>query len=107
MPAAYFNVLMPTPGTALYAKLKAEDRILNEEEMGRWSGHLCHVRPLWCTPEELEQNVQQMYRQFYSIRSMVNRLPLPTSQATIANWVVNVSERRMARSAGNNDFDTY
>jgi len=35
VPAAYFNVLMPTPGTALYAKLKAEDRILNEEEMGR------------------------------------------------------------------------
>ncbi|MGC2630633.1 MAG: radical SAM protein, partial [Rhodomicrobium sp.] len=99
VPAAYFNVLMPTPGTALYSKLKAEDRILNEEEMGRWPGHLCHVQPLWCTPKELEHNVQRMYRQFYRLPSMARRLPLPTSKATIANWVVNMSERRMARSA--------
>lgn len=108
VPAAYFNVLMPTPGTAFYEKMKAEDRIINEEEMGRWPGHLCHVKPLWCTPGELEQNVQQMYRDFYNLRSMVRRLPVPTSQATIANWVVNMTERRMAQSAtGNNDFDAY
>jgi radical SAM superfamily enzyme YgiQ (UPF0313 family) len=108
VPAAYFNVLMPTPGTALYAKMKAEDRILNEEEMGRWPGNLCHVRPLWCGPKELEQNVQQMYRRFYSLPSMVRRLPLPRSQAAIANWVVNMGERRMARSsADHNDFDGY
>ncbi len=49
-----------------------------------------------------------MYRQFYRLPSMARRLPLPTSKATIANWVVNMSERRMARSAtGNNDFDGY
>jgi len=51
-----------------------------------------------------------MYRQFYTLPSMVRRLPLPTStsKASIANWVVNFSERRMARSsAGNNDFDGY
>ena len=108
VPAAYFNVLMPTPGTTLYAKLKAEDRIINEEIMGRWPGHLCHVKPTWCTPAELEQNVQQMYRKFYTLPSMARRLPLPTSKATIANWVVNIGERRMARSAtGNNDFDAY
>jgi len=108
VPAAYFNVLMPTPGTTLYAKLKAEDRIINEEEMGRWPGHLCHVKPVWCTPAELEQNVQRMYRKFYTLPSMARRLPLPTSKATIANWVVNIGERRMARSAtGNNDFDAY
>ena len=108
VPAAYFNVLMPTPGTTLYAKLKAEDRIINEEIMGRWPGHLCHVKPTWCTPAELEQNVQQMYRKFFTLPSMARRLPLPTSKATIANWVVNIGERRMARSAtGNNDFDAY
>ena len=81
VPAAYFNVLMPTPGTSLYAKLKAEDRIINEEEMGRWPGHLCHVKPAWCTPKELEQNVQRMYRKFYTFPSMARRLPLPTSKA--------------------------
>ena len=74
VPAAYFNVLMPTPGTSLYAKLKAEDRILNEEEMGRRPGHLCHVKPAWCTPAELEQNVQRMYRQFYAFSSMARSI---------------------------------
>ena len=106
VPAAYFNVLMPTPGTSLYAKLKAEDRIINEDEMGRWPGHVCHVKLDWCTPAELERNVQRMYRQFYTYSSMVRRLPLPALKASIANWVVNVGERRMARSTtGNNDFD--
>jgi radical SAM superfamily enzyme YgiQ (UPF0313 family) len=106
VPAAYFNVLMPTPGTSLYAKLKAEDRIINEDEMGRWPGHLCHVKLDWCTPGELERNVQRMYRQFYTLPSMIRRLPLPASKASIANWVVNIGERRMAHSiAGNNDFD--
>ena len=39
---------------------------------------------------------------------MTRRLPLPKSKATIANWVVNIGERRMARSAtGSNDFDAY
>jgi radical SAM superfamily enzyme YgiQ (UPF0313 family) len=106
VPAAYFNVLTPTPGTSLYNKLKAEDRIINEDDMGRWPGQLCHVKLDWCTPGELEENVQRMYRQFYTLPSMIRRLPLPASKAAIANWVVNMGERRMARSAtGNNDFD--
>ena len=106
VPAAYFNVLMPTPGTSLYNKLKAEDRIINEDEMGRWPGHLSHVKLDWCTPVELERNVQALYRRFYTLPSMVRRLPLPVSKASIANWVVNMGERRMARStSGNNDFD--
>jgi hypothetical protein len=39
---------------------------------------------------------------------MLRRLPLPVSKASIANWVVNMSERRMAYSTrGNNDFDLF
>jgi hypothetical protein len=50
--------------------------------------------------------VQALYRRFYTLPSMVRRLPLPVSKASIANWVVNMGERRMARStSGNNDFD--
>jgi radical SAM superfamily enzyme YgiQ (UPF0313 family) len=106
VPAAYFSVLIPSPGTALYDRLKAEDRIIDEDEMGRYSGQICYVLPTWCTPKELEQNVQRMYREFFTYRSMIKRLSLPTSQANIANWVVNLSERRMARSAGDaNNFD--
>ncbi len=108
VPAAYFNILTPMPGTVLYDKLHAEGRIINAHEIERWPGQFCHVQPLWCTPAELEQNVQWMYRRFYRVRSMISRLPPPVTQANIASWVVNVSERRMARSsAGNNDFDGY
>ncbi|MGO9171156.1 MAG: B12-binding domain-containing radical SAM protein [Rhodomicrobium sp.] len=108
VPAAYFNVLTPTPGTVLFNRLKAEGRILHEDEIDRWPGQLCHVQPAWCTPAELEENVQWIYRRFYSMRSMLRRLPLPTTKANIANWVVNMSERRMAQTThGNNDFDMF
>ncbi len=105
--AAYFSGLVPTPGTALFDRLKAEDRIINEEEIGRYSTQICHVQPTWCTPGELEDNIKRIHREFYTYRSMLRRLPLPTSKATIANWVVNVSERRTARAVGNNEFDGF
>ena len=55
--------------------------------------------------EELGENVQ---RQFYSLRSMLRRLPLSTTQANIASWVISMSERRMVRStSGHNDFDIF
>ena len=64
------------------------------------------MKPLWCTPQELEENVKRMCREFYTYRSMLRRLPLPKSQASIANWVVNMSERRVVRAKfQNNDFD--
>jgi radical SAM superfamily enzyme YgiQ (UPF0313 family) len=98
VPAAYFAGIIPTPGTALFDRLKAENRIIDEDEIGRYSAHKSHVQPLWCTAKELEDNVKRLYREFYTLRSMMRRLPLPTSKATIANWVVNITERRMARA---------
>jgi hypothetical protein len=66
------------------------------------------VRPLWCTPAELEEHVKQIYRQFYSLRSMLRRLPSPTAQANIASWVLNLSERRMARTMNDsNEFELF
>ena len=77
-------------------------------EMGRWPGHLCHVKPTGARRPSLSRTCSEMYRKFYTLPSMARRLPLPTSKASIANWVVNIGERRMARSAtGNNDFDAY
>jgi radical SAM superfamily enzyme YgiQ (UPF0313 family) len=105
--AAYFSGLVPTPGTALFDRLKAQDRIINEKEIGRYSTQICHVQPTWCTPEELEENIKRIHREFYTYRSMLRRLPLPTSKANIANWVVNLSERRTARAVGNNEFDEF
>lgn len=108
VPAAYFNILTPTRGTRLYEEYLAAGRILDPESIDRWPGQLCQIRPEQGSPAEMEEHIQQMYRRFYSLPSMLRRLPPPLTQANIASWVINWSERRMHGSAqGNNDFDGY
>ena len=110
VPVAYFNILCPEKGTMFYEKMKAQDRILRLEDIGRFPGEFCHIKPKNFTAEEIETNVQEMYLKFYSWKSMIKRLPLPVSQAKIATWVINMSQRKLAqRSQGenNNNFDAY
>jgi hypothetical protein len=39
---------------------------------------------------------------------MLSRLPPPISQSAIASWVINFSQRRMARDGmSQNNFDAY
>jgi hypothetical protein len=54
-------------------------------------------------------NVQHIYREFYSWKSIVKRLPLPVTQANIASWVLNLSQRKMAQLSDevNNNFDAF
>jgi radical SAM superfamily enzyme YgiQ (UPF0313 family) len=110
VPVAYFNILCPEIGTMFYQKMKSEDRILRIEDIGRYPGEFCHLKPKNLTAAELEKSVQQMYLDFYSRKSMLRRLPLPVTQANIASWIVNLSQRKLAqRSLGNhnNNFDAY
>jgi radical SAM superfamily enzyme YgiQ (UPF0313 family) len=99
VPAAYFNILTPEKGTALYDRMLSQGRILNREEIGRWPGQICYIQPKNMTPAQLEQKVQQLYRQFYGWRSIWKRLPLPRSQSDLASWVVNISQRKMANAS--------
>ena len=110
VPVAYFNILCPEKGTMFYEKMKKDDRILRLDDIGRFPGEFCHIKPKNFTAEELEKNVQDMYLKFYSWKSMLKRLPMPVSQANIASWVVNFSQKKLAqRSQGdnNNNFDAY
>ena len=110
VPVAYFNILCPEIGTMFYEKMKEQDRILRLEDIGRFPGEFCHIKPKNFTAEELESNVQDLYLKFYSWKSMLQRLPMPVSQGNIASWIVNVSQRKLAqRSRGNynNNFDAY
>jgi len=46
--------------------------------------------------------------EFYSLPSMVSRLPLPLTMANMASWVINFSQRRMFQAGpANNNFDGY
>jgi radical SAM superfamily enzyme YgiQ (UPF0313 family) len=108
VPAAYFNILTPVKGTPLHDRMRGEGRILNTEGIDRWPGQVCYIKPPYGTPDALESNVRRMYRDFYTVRSMLTRLPAPLSKASIASWIINLSQRRMARTEdSHNNFDSY
>ncbi len=108
VPVAYFNVVTPDRGTAYYERMRQAGRILREEEIGRWPGQTCHIRPAYCTAEELEEEVKNLHREFYTLRSMLSRLPPPVTQSNIASWMLNFSHRRVARNLSENmDFEEY
>jgi len=110
VPVAYFNILCPEKGTMFYEKMKKDDRILRLDDIGRFPGEFCHIKPKNFSAEDMEKNVQDMYLKFYSWKSMFQRLPMPVTQSNIASWIVNISQRKLAqRSNGNhnNNFDAF
>jgi len=98
VPMANFYILSPHKGTPLYERMKQEGRILDENQVYRTLGNVCEIKPLNCTPRELEENVQAMYDRFYSLSSMFRRLPLPVTSSSLASWFLNFQERRMRRT---------
>jgi radical SAM superfamily enzyme YgiQ (UPF0313 family) len=107
VPVAYFNIFNPAKGTDVYDQLLSEGRIVDPHEIDRWPVKRSHVAPAYCSSEELERKVWQMYREFYSLPSMLKRLPLPTSLADVASWFMNMKERRMVLSTtGSIDFQS-
>ncbi len=108
VPVAYFNILTPHRGTPLYDTMKAEQRILDDHHMGRWPGLHCYIKPSYCSAEELEEYVRNIYKDFYRVPSMIKRLPLPLTKANIASWVVNLSQRKVSRAGADmENFDDY
>ncbi len=107
VPVAYFNILTPHKGTPLYERMKKEGRIINIDEIGRWPGIKCYIKPLYCSPEELEEKIKWMYRKFYSISSILKRLAPPITQSNIASWIINFSQRRIAFSDTAENFDAF
>ncbi|HET7853968.1 MAG TPA: radical SAM protein, partial [Candidatus Methylomirabilis sp.] len=98
VPVAYFYILNPHKGTPLYERMKQEGRILDEKHMRRTPAGVCEIKPLYCSPEELEENVQNLYDRFYNLPSMFRRLPLPVTKSHVASWILNFTQRRMRRS---------
>jgi len=47
VPVAYFNILTPHKGTALYNRMKEEGRIINIDDIGRWPGIKCYIKPAY------------------------------------------------------------
>ncbi len=108
VPVAYFNILTPHKGTPLYERMLQDGKVLDDYNMGRWPGNYCYIKPYYCSPEELEKRVWQMYKDFYNLPSMFSRLQIPLSKSRIASWILNFSQRRMCSGEnGAENFDNY
>lgn len=105
VPVAYFHILTPHKGSHLYERLLAEERITDIDGIGRWPGMACRIRPLNFTPEGLVRGVEGLHREFYSLKSMLDRLPLPFSKSAVASWIINLAERKSFRTGAENFSD--
>ncbi|RUM91844.1 MAG: B12-binding domain-containing radical SAM protein [Thermodesulfatator sp.] len=94
---AFFNVFSPHKGTKIYDRYLSQGRLRDPYNMGRWPGVIAEIYPRNYSPEELEENVLRLYREFYSWSSMLRRLPLPVTKANIASWFMNLQERKLYR----------
>ncbi|WP_203835859.1 B12-binding domain-containing radical SAM protein [Winogradskya humida] len=61
---ATFHIMTPYPGTALYKRMQADDRIVHHDWDLYDTRHVVH-RPRGMTPEQLEAGYWQAYRDFY------------------------------------------
>jgi radical SAM superfamily enzyme YgiQ (UPF0313 family) len=108
VPVAYFYILNPHRGTPLYDRMEREDRLLDIQNMRRWPGNICYIKPTYCSPQELEDNVKRMYNEFYRFPSILARLAFPVTKANITSWILNLSQRKMARWDNQvQNFDHY
>lgn len=108
VPAAYFNVMVPMRGTPLYDRAKQDGRIIDEENMDRWAGVKCYMKPKNMTPDDLVKGVKRMQKQFYSLPKVLGRLRFPPrSYADFANWEVCLSQRAVADSEIMNEFSEF
>ncbi len=70
---ATFNILTPYPGTRLYHRLKAEDRLITED-WSRYNHSTVVFRPKNMSVEELIDGYYRLKREFYSISNICRRI---------------------------------
>ncbi|MEL6345712.1 MAG: radical SAM protein [Myxococcota bacterium] len=74
MECATYHILTPYPGTPLFARMKAEGRILHEDWSKYDTAH-CVFRPKRMTPAQLEAGYEALYARTFSMRSIWARRP--------------------------------
>jgi radical SAM superfamily enzyme YgiQ (UPF0313 family) len=74
--SAFFNILTPFPGTALYRRLDSEKRILSKD----WSNYLTrcinrsvNFQPKYMSPSQLADGAVQAARKYYSIANIARK----------------------------------
>jgi radical SAM superfamily enzyme YgiQ (UPF0313 family) len=91
------HILTPYPGTSLYERLDREGRIIDRDLSHYNTSHVV-FRPARMSAGELGEGWRWMYRQFYSWRGIVERMPLgtPRLRPYLAFNLVYRKSRRLA-----------
>jgi len=92
---AYFNVLTPLPGTALFDRYKNAGRIF-DWDWSKYDGKHVVYRPSRMTPEQLQEGFYWANHQFYSLPNIWQRLS-GTKQRLIARWKMNREFRKLVK----------
>lgn len=73
------HILTPYPGTELYDRLKKEGRILSRD-LSRYNTAHVVFRPAQMSEQELYDGYLWIYRQIYSLKNILKRMPADQSQ---------------------------
>lgn len=92
---AYFNVLTPLPGTALYERYTREGRIF-DRDWAKYDGKHVVFHPKRMTSEQLQEGFFWINHQFYSLGSIWNRLR-HTSQRLVPRIEMNYEFRKLIK----------
>ncbi len=68
------HIMTPYPGTVLYDRLKSEGRILTDD-LSLYNTANVVFQPKQMSPEQLQDSYLWMYRQIYSFRNILRRMP--------------------------------
>ena len=92
---AYFNVLTPLPGTALFDRYNNAGRIF-DRDWSKYDGKHVVFQPSRMTPEQLQEGFYWANHQFYSLSNIWYRLS-GTKQRFIARWEINREFRKLVK----------
>ena len=91
---AYFSILTPYPGTRLYERLEADNRLLTKDWSCYDTGHVV-FRPKTFTPDQLLEGYYGALKSVYHVSSIVQRLWGTTSYKNFF-YPMNLGFRRSA-----------
>lgn len=89
------HIMTPYPGTVLYDRLKAEGRITTDD-LSLYNTANVVFRPKHMTAAELQSGYLRMYRQIYSFRNILRRMPEKRDQRA-AYLMFNLLYRKFGR----------
>ena len=89
------HILTPYPGTELYNRLKKEDRIISDD-LSRYNTAHVVFRPAQMSQQELYDGYLWIYKQIYSLKNILKRMPEDKSQRT-AYLLFNLLYRKYGR----------